>query len=270
MLADIDIHEFEKQWEAMLEECGVREVEWISDLYTKKYSWASAYIRGPFYAGLRTTSRCESLHGKLGRLNLCVIPDSLVLKRWSKTAKSEANHWSIVNEAIDKGILYKRTVAAFIHLCTWLAKFSCFDEHDYKVYAERIVKDTSMLESKYGVARESSGASYVGGEFHRINVPVHVRTKETGHVNMSLTMTGKKRRKCSNCGHLGHRRTRCTSAPVSSAMDNRNGAINARESGKMNPYDFILICDGADTTSHVKLSMIKDGLSKSFVTLDDP
>ncbi|XLT24914.1 hypothetical protein HN873_056206, partial [Arachis hypogaea] len=67
MLADIDIHEFEKQWEAMLEECGVREVEWMRDLYAKKYSWTTAYIRGRFYAGLRTTSRCESLHTKLGR-----------------------------------------------------------------------------------------------------------------------------------------------------------------------------------------------------------
>nr|XP_025661792.1 protein FAR1-RELATED SEQUENCE 5-like [Arachis hypogaea] len=241
MLADIDIHEFEKQWEAMLEECGVREVEWMRDLYAKKYSWTTAYIRGRFYAGLRTTSRCESLHTKLGRfvesrygilefitnfqrcidflrdneaeldfrscygtpvlqtefveleksaalkftreiffrvreslkrsvriningcnhtsngdvflvekyrksglnwqvlydgqgqkfgcscmrmesfglpcihilavvvrLNLCAILDSLVLKRWSKIAKSEADHWSIVNEAVNKDILYKR------------------------------------------------------------------------------------------------------------------------------------------------------------------
>ncbi|RYR19599.1 hypothetical protein Ahy_B03g064431 [Arachis hypogaea] len=321
MLADIDIHEFEKQWEAMLEECGVREVKWVRDLNAKKYSWATAYIRGRFYAGLRTSSRCESLDAKLGRvreslkrsvqvniigcnhtsngdvfivekyrksgltwqvlydgqgqkfgcscmrmesfglpcihilavvvrLNLCAISDSLVLKRWSKTAKSEAGHWSIVNEVVDKGILYKRRVAAFVHLCTRLEKFACLDEHDFKVYAERIVKDTSMLESKYGVGRESSGASHVGGEFNGINDPVRLRTKGIGHANMSLTMTGKKRRKCSNCGHLGHWRTRCTSAPASFAMD--------------------IEMDRADTTGHVKLSTTKDELSKSFVRLDDP
>ncbi|KAL4394587.1 hypothetical protein AHAS_Ahas02G0166900 [Arachis hypogaea] len=50
MLVDIDIHEFEKLWDAMLDECNVREVEWIMDLHTKKYSWATSYIRGHFYA----------------------------------------------------------------------------------------------------------------------------------------------------------------------------------------------------------------------------
>ncbi|RYR04271.1 hypothetical protein Ahy_B06g083928 [Arachis hypogaea] len=198
---------------------------------------------------------CIHILAVVVRLNLCAILDSLVLKRWSKIAKSEADHWSIVNEAVNKDILYKRKVVAFLHLCTRLVKFSCFDEHDFRVYAERIVRDTSMLESKYGVARESSGASHVWGEFSRINDPVRVRTKGTGHANMSSTMTGKKRRKCSNCGRLGHRRTRCTNAPASSAMDNRNGAVNGSETGK----------DGADTTGHVKLSTTTDGLSKSFV-----
>ncbi|XP_057744829.1 protein FAR1-RELATED SEQUENCE 5-like [Arachis stenosperma] len=67
MLADMEIDEFEAHWEAMLNECGVREVEWVKDLYTKKHAWATVYIRGRFFARLRTTSRCESLHAKLGR-----------------------------------------------------------------------------------------------------------------------------------------------------------------------------------------------------------
>ncbi|XP_072078099.1 protein FAR1-RELATED SEQUENCE 5-like [Arachis hypogaea] len=67
MLADVEVEEFERQWEAMMDECGVWEVEWVKDLYAKKMSWATAYIRGCFYAGLRTTFRCESLHEKIGR-----------------------------------------------------------------------------------------------------------------------------------------------------------------------------------------------------------
>ncbi|KAL4300940.1 hypothetical protein AHAS_Ahas17G0251100 [Arachis hypogaea] len=69
MLADVEVEEFERQWEAMMDECGVWEVEWVKDLYAKKMSWATAYIRGCFYAGLRTTFRCESLHEKIGRDN---------------------------------------------------------------------------------------------------------------------------------------------------------------------------------------------------------
>ncbi|RYR04324.1 hypothetical protein Ahy_B06g084000 [Arachis hypogaea] len=62
--------------EAMLDECGKREVEWVQELYRKKYSLATAYIRRRFFAGIRTTSRCESLHAKLGRFvenRYCVI-----------------------------------------------------------------------------------------------------------------------------------------------------------------------------------------------------
>ncbi|RYR48672.1 hypothetical protein Ahy_A07g034730 [Arachis hypogaea] len=43
------------------------EVEWVKDFYRKKTAWATTYIRGRFFAGIRTTSRCESLHAKLGR-----------------------------------------------------------------------------------------------------------------------------------------------------------------------------------------------------------
>ncbi|KAL4274739.1 hypothetical protein AHAS_Ahas20G0037300 [Arachis hypogaea] len=57
MLADVEVEEFELLWDAMLEECGVRELERVKDVYEKKSSWATAYIRGKFYDGLRTTSR---------------------------------------------------------------------------------------------------------------------------------------------------------------------------------------------------------------------
>ncbi|XP_057758997.1 uncharacterized protein LOC130979549 [Arachis stenosperma] len=59
--------EFKVIWEAILDECGMRKVEWVQELYRKKYSWATAYIRGRFFVGIRTTSRCESLLAKLGR-----------------------------------------------------------------------------------------------------------------------------------------------------------------------------------------------------------
>ncbi|XP_052109274.1 protein FAR1-RELATED SEQUENCE 5-like [Arachis duranensis] len=41
--------------------------EWIVDMYEKRNMWATAHIRGKFFAGFRTTSRCESLHAVLKR-----------------------------------------------------------------------------------------------------------------------------------------------------------------------------------------------------------
>ncbi|XP_072058266.1 protein FAR1-RELATED SEQUENCE 12-like [Arachis hypogaea] len=73
----MEIDEFKAHWEAMLNECGVREVKWVKDLYTKKHAWVTAYIRGRFFAGIWTTSRCESLHAKLGRFVESRFWDSL-------------------------------------------------------------------------------------------------------------------------------------------------------------------------------------------------
>ncbi|RYQ98781.1 hypothetical protein Ahy_B07g086572 [Arachis hypogaea] len=50
-----------------MEECGVREVAWVNDIYKKKSSWATTYISGRFFTGIRISSRCESIHAKLGR-----------------------------------------------------------------------------------------------------------------------------------------------------------------------------------------------------------
>ncbi|KAL4287175.1 hypothetical protein AHAS_Ahas19G0159900 [Arachis hypogaea] len=66
MLVDVEVAKFEIQWEAMIDECGVGEVEWVRGLYAKKFSWATTYNRARFFADIRRTSRCELLHAKLG------------------------------------------------------------------------------------------------------------------------------------------------------------------------------------------------------------
>lgn len=67
MLANLDIDEFEDRWKAAVEECRLTENEWVQQLYDKKLMWATAHIRGKFFAGMRTTSRCEALHAHMGR-----------------------------------------------------------------------------------------------------------------------------------------------------------------------------------------------------------
>ncbi|RYR77449.1 hypothetical protein Ahy_A01g001918 isoform B [Arachis hypogaea] len=36
-------------------------------MYEEKHMWATAYIKGKFFAGFRTTSRCEGLHSVVVR-----------------------------------------------------------------------------------------------------------------------------------------------------------------------------------------------------------
>ncbi|XP_057451919.1 protein FAR1-RELATED SEQUENCE 5-like [Lotus japonicus] len=67
MLGDHDIAEFEALWEEMVVECGVQDNEWVKETYEKRSMWATAHMRGHFFAGFRTTSRVEGLHAQVGR-----------------------------------------------------------------------------------------------------------------------------------------------------------------------------------------------------------
>lgn len=67
MLGDFDVSEFERRWVKMVAEFGLENNNWVSELYSKRDMWATAHIRGNFFAGFRTTSRCEGLHSKFGK-----------------------------------------------------------------------------------------------------------------------------------------------------------------------------------------------------------
>lgn len=67
MLGDYEVGEFKLKWEQMIAEFGLEDNTWVRELYVKRKMWATAHIRGKFFAGFRTTSRCESLHAEFGR-----------------------------------------------------------------------------------------------------------------------------------------------------------------------------------------------------------
>ncbi|RYR03312.1 hypothetical protein Ahy_B06g082190 [Arachis hypogaea] len=46
---------------------GIEDKPWVINMYEEKHMWATAYLRGKFFAGFRTTSRCEGLHSVVGR-----------------------------------------------------------------------------------------------------------------------------------------------------------------------------------------------------------
>lgn len=76
MLGDIDVDEFNRKWEELVLEFGLEGNSWMLEMYQKRKMWATAHIRGRFFAGFRTTSRCEGLHSEFGKYvnvlsNLC-------------------------------------------------------------------------------------------------------------------------------------------------------------------------------------------------------
>jgi len=56
-----------ERWNEMVKECGVEDNVLVSKLYEKKGMWATTHIRGKFFGGFRTTSRCEGLNSQIGK-----------------------------------------------------------------------------------------------------------------------------------------------------------------------------------------------------------
>ncbi|XP_057756668.1 protein FAR1-RELATED SEQUENCE 5-like [Arachis stenosperma] len=67
MLGDYEISVFKHKWVQLIEEFGLEDKPWVINMYEEKHMWATAYIRGKFFAGFRTTSRCEGLHSVVAR-----------------------------------------------------------------------------------------------------------------------------------------------------------------------------------------------------------
>ncbi|KAJ1388494.1 hypothetical protein SESBI_39070 [Sesbania bispinosa] len=67
MLGYYDVGTFRNKWLELVAKFGLEENPWVAALYEKRSMWETAYLWGKFFAGFRTTSRCEGLHSELGK-----------------------------------------------------------------------------------------------------------------------------------------------------------------------------------------------------------
>ncbi|XP_057429676.1 protein FAR1-RELATED SEQUENCE 7-like [Lotus japonicus] len=62
-----DIGTWKKKWTEMVDKFELHDNGWVQEMYEKRRMWAASHMRGNFFAGFRTTSRCEGLHSKIGK-----------------------------------------------------------------------------------------------------------------------------------------------------------------------------------------------------------
>ncbi|KAF1885797.1 hypothetical protein Lal_00008538 [Lupinus albus] len=67
MYADVEIDDYNMMWEELIAKHGLHNNVWVSQIFDCISMWARSYIRGKFYVGLHTTSRCKGLHSRMGR-----------------------------------------------------------------------------------------------------------------------------------------------------------------------------------------------------------
>jgi hypothetical protein len=59
--------QFEEKWNSMIEDFHLQQNEWLRKMHTDRAMWAEAYLRGKFWAELRSTQRCEAMHANMKR-----------------------------------------------------------------------------------------------------------------------------------------------------------------------------------------------------------
>lgn len=57
MLGDLEIVEFDEKWNDMITRFGLEDNNWVITLYERKQTWATTYIKGIFFACIRTVSQ---------------------------------------------------------------------------------------------------------------------------------------------------------------------------------------------------------------------
>ncbi|RVX06762.1 Protein FAR1-related sequence 5 [Vitis vinifera] len=60
MFMEGTVEEFECAWNDMLEMFNLHGHKWVTDIYAKRSRWAEAYLRGHFFAGMKSTQRALS------------------------------------------------------------------------------------------------------------------------------------------------------------------------------------------------------------------
>ncbi|XP_058211527.1 protein FAR1-RELATED SEQUENCE 5-like [Rhododendron vialii] len=67
MQMECDVEEFETLWADMVSHYGLETNAWVVEMYNNRERWAEAYLLGHFFAGMRSTQRCEGMNRYLNR-----------------------------------------------------------------------------------------------------------------------------------------------------------------------------------------------------------
>ncbi|CAL1407495.1 unnamed protein product [Linum trigynum] len=63
----MSIKEFEEKWQRLVTETNLDQYSWVKGLYGDRHMWCEAYLKGNFFGGMTTTSRCEGMNSTINR-----------------------------------------------------------------------------------------------------------------------------------------------------------------------------------------------------------
>ncbi|RYR62196.1 hypothetical protein Ahy_A04g019597 [Arachis hypogaea] len=149
---------------------------------------------------------CVHIVGVLVRLNMVVIPGSLILGRWTKKAKQPPINNHVFSGEIPDAA-YMSMHAAMLDDCRELVKLSCSNFEDYFEVKTKIANERDALREK--IRKRLVTTAEGEGDDASIHDPPRARHKGCGrHV---VTTRGRYWRvqRCRKCGKAGHNTRRC-------------------------------------------------------------
>ncbi|KAJ1417013.1 MULE transposase domain [Sesbania bispinosa] len=184
------------------------------------------FYRRAVFAGLRTTSRCERLHGQLGkfiksRYNFtefvqhfqrclcymrykeeeddfaCMLGEAVFRTNSQSLERSTSTHFTRNIFFICRKVLF-RTTQDFVVACRESAMWNIYTIKKYQIGGkewEWIISEIQRLKDKYGenLFEQFDDAVEMDGN---LQDPVRVRTKGCGHSNTSVSIKGRRKNKC--------------------------------------------------------------------------
>ncbi|KAF1862467.1 hypothetical protein Lal_00027001 [Lupinus albus] len=175
-------------WEELIAKHGHHNNAWVAQIFDCRSIWVRSYIRGKFYTGLHTTSRCEGLHSQMGR--------------WTKKAKNVQGVNFQQCELSRESINISR-YGALSDGCRVLCNLASKTKEDFSEMLEKVYNECSRLRSKQN---SSSIENVHNATKDQVRDPVRVRAK--GRVP-GMSSRPKRGNHCGICREIGHNRASC-------------------------------------------------------------
>ncbi|XP_028095423.1 protein FAR1-RELATED SEQUENCE 5-like [Camellia sinensis] len=98
----MDETKFEHGWTTIVKKFGLQTNSWVLETYEKRHMWAKAYMRGHFFAGMKSTQRSECMNAyfnpflqhKLKLYEFVKHYDRALARiRWTRAASKDGQQW---------------------------------------------------------------------------------------------------------------------------------------------------------------------------------
>ncbi|CAL5338642.1 unnamed protein product [Camellia sinensis] len=208
-LMDLDANEvvFEEAWSKMVRKYGLQNNKWVSDTYNNKGMWAQSYLRGHFFAGMKSSQRCEEANAeaKTDNSDPCLTTTLQPLEKHAATIFTRRLFLMFRNEIIEEALKTRFGVlcSSFTEMCYYASQTSEGFEEARNAFFTMTCRMKQLCMAKGTNVDEGKSSLPPFG----VGDPKVVDTK--GNTGGSYMAKPRKPRRCQCYRVIGHTRRTC-------------------------------------------------------------